>query len=72
MRHRHLIDDQFTAPAVDDLIARGRWDDWVELREAVLHRPDVRATVARLCVARSIDAAAQRYWFWRRYVERLA
>ena len=39
MRHRHLNHQRYTLASIDDLIARGRWDDWAALREAVLVDP---------------------------------
>jgi hypothetical protein len=71
MRHRHLLYDDLTLPAIDDVIERGRWSDWVRLRAAVRSDAAVRARVARICANRTRDPAAQRYHFWRHYVERL-
>jgi len=39
MQHRHLNHQRLTLAAIDDLIARGRWDDWAALRQAVLADP---------------------------------
>ena len=36
MLHRHINHERFTLAAIDDVIARGRWNDWAELRRAVL------------------------------------
>ena len=35
MRHRHLNHQRYTLAAIDDVITRGRWADWVALRRAV-------------------------------------
>jgi hypothetical protein len=32
MLHRHLAHQQFTLAAIDDVIARGKRQDWAELR----------------------------------------
>ena len=29
MQHRHLNHQRFTLAAIDDVIRRGRWDDWL-------------------------------------------
>lgn len=39
MLHRHLNHQRFTLAAIDDIISRGQWQDWVELRRAVLSDP---------------------------------
>ncbi len=42
MRHRHLSHEELTLPAVDDIIRRGGWSDWVVLRRAAFRDPVVR------------------------------
>jgi len=37
MYHRHLTHQDFTLAAIDDLIARGKRQDWAELRQARRH-----------------------------------
>lgn len=69
MQHRHLNHQEFTLAAIDDVIGRGRLSDWYELRSAVLSQPEVRAKIARVCDARVSDPYAQRYYFWKHYVE---
>jgi len=74
MHHRHLAHDRLTAAAIDAMIRRGGWRDWVELRRAVLGDVSVRETVARLSRAYLRDPEAegrQRMAFWNHYVERL-
>jgi hypothetical protein len=34
MLHRHLTHQQFSLDAIDDVIARGKWRDWLKLRQA--------------------------------------
>lgn len=75
MRHRHLAHENLTLPAVDDIIRRGDWRDWVVLRRAAVADPGVRDRIHRLCRAAEHDPeaeGAQRLTFWRKYVERLA
>jgi hypothetical protein len=69
MQHRHLNHQDFTLAAIDDVIGRGRLSDWHELRSAMLSQPDLRAKVSRVCDAHLSDPYAQRYYFWKRYVE---
>jgi hypothetical protein len=64
MLHRHLNHQRFTLAAIDDVILRGRWNDWVELRQAVLADRAVLDKVARVCQAHAADPYAQRHHFW--------
>ncbi len=70
MLHRHLNHSDWTLAAVDDIIARGRLDDWKELRDELAHREDVRRRVLRVCAAYLADPYAQRYHFWDHYVRK--
>lgn len=67
MLHRHLNHERFTLAAIDDVITRGRWDDWAALRQAALADPAVLDKVARVCGAHTADPYAQRHHFWRHY-----
>ncbi len=49
MLHRHLNHQELTLAAIDDLIARGKQQDWVELRRAVLADQTVLEKVLRVC-----------------------
>lgn len=69
MQHRHLNHECYTLAAVDDVIARGRWVDWAELRLAVLADPSVMAKVEQVCRQYISDPYAQRYHFWMHYAE---
>lgn len=69
MLHRHLNHQRFTLAAIDDVIARGRWDDWAELRRAALADRAVMDKVERVCRPRIADPYAQRYHFWMHYAE---
>ncbi len=70
MLHRHLTHQQFTLAAIDDVIARGKRRDWAELRRAMLKDRTVAEKVLRVCLAHISDPYAQRYHFWKYYVER--
>jgi hypothetical protein len=68
MWHRHLIPSDWTLAAIDDVIARGRLDDWKALRDAAASRVELRTRILRVCAARLADPYAQRYHFWNHYV----
>ncbi|MBI4675111.1 MAG: hypothetical protein HY741_26010 [Chloroflexi bacterium] len=70
MLHRHLNHQQFTLTAIDDVIARGKRQDWIQLRAAVLADRTVLEKVLRVCQAHIADPYAQRYHFWKHYAER--
>ena len=69
MLHRHLTHQQFTLAAIDDVIARGKRQDWAELRRAALDDRAVMQKVLRVCLAHVADPYAQRYHFWKQYAE---
>jgi hypothetical protein len=69
MLHRHLNHQRFTLAAIDDVICRGRWNDWVELRRAVLADQAVLDKVTRVCGSRVADPYAQRHQFWMHYAQ---
>lgn len=69
MLHRHLNHQRLTLAAIDDVIARGRWQDWAALRRAALGDRSVLERVQRICRAHVADPYAQRYHFWMHYVK---
>jgi hypothetical protein len=69
MLHRHLAHQRYTLAAIDDVIIRGRWKDWAELRRALLADPALREKVERVCRPHAADPYAQRHRFWLHYVE---
>jgi hypothetical protein len=69
MQHRHLIHQDLTLAAIDDVISRGDWKDWVTLRLAALNDSAILDKVSRVCQAHIADAYAQRYHFWHHYVQ---
>jgi len=69
MLHRHLNHQGYTLAAIDDVIARGKWRDWAQLREVVLQDPSLLGKVDKICRAHVADPFAQRYHFWLHYAE---
>ena len=72
MQHRHLTHQAYTLAAIDDIIARGKRQDWAELCTALLADPAIREKVQRTCAARIADPYTQRYHFWKHDAERAA
>ena len=70
MLHRHLNHRKYTLAAIDNVIARGKRQDWTELRRAVLSDRTMMEKVLQVCQAYVTDPYAQRYHFWKQYVER--
>jgi hypothetical protein len=69
MQHRHLTHEQFTLAAIDDVISRGKWQDWADLRRAALEDQAVLEKIQRVCRVHVVDPYAQRYHFWMHYAE---
>src|SRR3546814_2232359 len=69
MLHRHLNHQRFTLAVIDDVIWRGGWGDWAELRRAVLANHTLLDKVERVCRAHASDPYAQRHHFWLHYAE---
>jgi hypothetical protein len=69
MQHRHLNHQYLTLAAIDGVISRGNWQDWVALRLAALNDSATLDDVARVCQAHIADAYAQRYHFWHHYAK---
>lgn len=70
MLHRHLNHQRFTLAAIDDVIARGHWQDWAELRRALLSDKKLFSKVKSVCLPYLADPYAQRYHFWMHYAEK--
>ena len=68
VRHRHLKHARYSLAAIDDVIARGRWTDWADLRRAIRADPSLLDRVERVCRACARSTAAQRHHFWLHYV----
>ena len=75
MQHRHIAPHDFTPAAVDDIIRRGGWRDWVELRRAAHRDPVVLDRIRRVCASAARDPrqeGVQRLGFWNMYAQRLS
>jgi len=70
MRHRHLNHEGWSLAAIDDVIARGKLDDWKALRDAATRDRSLGARILRICAAHTVDPYAQRYHFWEHYVRK--
>jgi hypothetical protein len=70
MLHRHLNHSDWTLAAIDDVIARGRLDDWKELRDAAASQGEIRDRILRVAKPHLSDPYAQRYHFWNIYVRK--
>ena len=70
MLHRHLNHSEWTLAAIDDVIARGRLDDWKELRDVAVSRTDIQERILRVVERHLSDPYAQRYHFWNLYVRK--
>ena len=68
MRHRHLNHERYSLAAIDDVIARGRWADWADLRRAMDGGSALVDRIERICRTHVQDPCAQRYHFWMHYV----
>lgn len=70
MLHRHLNHSAWTLAAIDDVIARGRLDDWKELRDAAEDSTEIRERILRVSQPHLADPYEQRYHFWNLYVRK--
>lgn len=69
MVHRHINHEDYTLAAIDDVIGRGKRQDWADLRKAALADRIIMEKVLRVCQAQGQDPYAQRYRFWMLYAE---
>jgi hypothetical protein len=69
MLHRHLNHEHYTLAALDDLIGRGKREDWAQLRSVALADRNLMEKILRIALAHAGDPYAQRYHFWRQYAE---
>lgn len=63
MRDRHLTHQQFALAAIDDVIFRSGWTDWIDLRCAILDTLALLGKIERVCCAHVSDPYAQRHHF---------
>ena len=69
MLHRHLNHRQYTLAALDDVIDRGKREDWAQLRSVALNDRMIMEKILRVALAHAQEPSAQRYHFWRHYAE---
>lgn len=68
MKHRHLQEGpELSSAAIDDIIERGGWEDWLALRDRTDTDRPTAERVLRVCEARGADPCAQRHHLWRMY-----
>ena len=60
MLHRHLNHSEWTLAAIDDVIARGRLDDWKQLRDAATSRPEIREKILQVSKPRNLPNESPR------------
>ena len=70
MHHRHLNHQRYTLAAIDDVIERGRMQDWLALRDAARRGPELLDKIRQVCAARTSAPFAQRYHFWNHYAQK--
>jgi len=69
MLHRHLNHQQYTLAALDDVIDRGKREDWAQLRAVALEDRVLMEKILHVALAHAGDVYAQQYHFWRHYAE---
>ena len=67
MLHRHLNHERYTLAAIDNVIARGRWRDWADMRLALIADPSLIGKIEHICRQYISDPYAQRQHFWMNY-----
>lgn len=71
MLHHHLNHQEFTLAAIDDIIDRGKPEDWAELREAALRSDLIMEKILRVASARVDDPYSDDlYTLWREFAQR--
>ena len=69
VNHRHINPSSLSLAAIDDVICRGGWQDWIDLRRQALASGDVLERVQRVCRPHLANGYAQRYHFWMNYAQ---
>jgi hypothetical protein len=68
MKHRHLQErPELSSAAIDDIIERGGWEDWLALRDRTDSDRTTAERVLRVCEARGDDPYAHGGGFARRF-----
>jgi len=70
MHHRHINYEDFNLVAIDDVISRGVWKDWADLRRAALKNTALLEDIRKICLHYIADPYEQRYHFWMNYVKK--
>ena len=65
MEHRHIT-TSFSRTAVDDIIERGSWQDWIDLGNAALHDRAVIEAIKAVTLHVE-DKYRQRHRFWAQF-----
>jgi hypothetical protein len=71
MKHRHITSNTYTLAAIDDVISRGTFDDWLEMYRAVMVEPEIREDIISICKNYIDDPSEQCYHFWKIFIESL-
>jgi hypothetical protein len=69
VNHRHINPSSLSLAAIDDVICRGGWQDWMDLRRQALAHGDVLERVQHVCRPHVVNGYAQRYHFWMNYAK---
>ena len=69
MLHRHLNHRRYTLAALDDVIERGKREDWAQLRSVALQDRGLMEKILRIALAHAQDPYAQRHHYWRQYAQ---
>lgn len=65
MKHRYLDSDDFSLPAIDSYITRGRVHDWIELKSVAENDPEILVDILRISLSGKdspYDAHLYHYW----------
>jgi hypothetical protein len=71
MKHRGITLNTCTLAAIDDVISRGAFDDWLELYRAVSVEPDIREDIISICNNYIDDPSERCHRFWKIFIESL-
>ena len=69
MNHRHINHSSLSLAVIDDVICRGGWQEWIDLRGCVLASGDVLQRIQRVCRPHLANGYAQRHHFWTNYAQ---
>jgi hypothetical protein len=70
MEHRHLIKEDYSLTAIEDIISRGLWADWIDLANKALNYTSILDDIEHICRHFINDPYAQRFHFWLNYVKK--